>query len=111
MADYICKKGDTGIPVAATLSDENGVVNLTGYTVTVNMRKVGSTENTITGGACSIVSAPAGTVTYTFAAGDVDETGLYNLEFVATSGANIIHFPRAAGQAAFKTVEIVDALD
>ena len=81
MADLTVKQHDTWPPVRATLSDASGPIDLTGATQ-IKLILKGATV-TITGN-CTVVSAPAGTVSYTWAAGDTAVAGDYQGEFEIT---------------------------
>lgn len=98
MPDFVTKVGDTRIDFAFTLSDENGAFDLTGHTVTLNMRNEDTKASVISGGACSVVSAAAGTGTYTWQAADVATAGNYEVEIIATrdSDSAEVRFPRSA---------------
>lgn len=68
---------DTLLPIlTATLSDANGVINLTGMTVRFQMRLPGSSTLKVDAVA-TIVSAVGGQVSYTWVGTDTDTTGLY----------------------------------
>jgi hypothetical protein len=95
MAEFVTKEGDTGVPLVATLSDANGVIDLSAYTgVTFSMGLSGQ-ANKVENADCDITDAAAGEVTYTWQAADVDTPGVYDGEFLATTGGGAtIRFPR-----------------
>ena len=79
--------GDTHRPISVTwLDDLMAPVNLTGATLTVRFGGV-ATSATFTGtGTFSVLSAVAGTFTYTLSSADVAAPGTWRLQFVATFG-------------------------
>lgn len=90
--DLFMKQGDLLPELTATLEDALGVVNLTGASVVFTMRPVGSTTPKVNGSA-SIISAPDGTVKYTWSGTDTDTVGDYHGEFEATFGIKKMTFP------------------
>jgi hypothetical protein len=94
MADVVMKTGDTATVLTSTLRDGNGVVvNLTGATVKLNMRKAGSRLVKVSA-AGTVVTPLLGAVSYTWVAADVDEPGLFNAEWEVTfSGGAKETFP------------------
>lgn len=74
-------KGDTSPDLTGTCSTElNGVVtvaNITGATLALHIKKPSGTVLTKVG---TIVSGVAGTWSYTWVAGDLDEAGVYEVE-------------------------------
>ncbi len=94
MADVVMKTGDTATVLTSTLRDGNGVVvNLTGASVKLNMRKAGSRLAKVSA-AGTIVTPLLGAVSYTWIAADVDEPGLFHAEWEVTfSGGAKETFP------------------
>lgn len=85
-------KGMTGLPLTATLTNEDGsAIVLTGCTVTVKITRKATGAVKVAAGACTIVSALAGQVSYAWQASDVDTVGLYDVQFTVTlpSGTGI----------------------
>jgi hypothetical protein len=82
---------DIGAVITATILDDVGAVDLTGATVTL-LLKSGSTYIART---ASIVSAVAGTVTYTTVAGDLPFPATWSLQWRAVwpSGADLFFPP------------------
>jgi hypothetical protein len=96
------KRGDLLPALAATLSNEAGVFNLTGATVDVLWRPAATgldaiegTESTATAQrrTAAVVSEVAGTVSYAWVAGDTDTAGTFDLEFEITVGGKTLSFP------------------
>lgn len=104
MADFTIKRGDNVPILEATLSDQDGPINLTGATVKLIMKGKGTASGTTISGTCVIVSAAAGTVSYSWLTGNTDVVGSYDLEFQITySGGGIETVPNDG----YKSVEIV----
>lgn len=85
--------GQTDVPVKGTVKagGGTGVIDLSGYQVTFSMRPV-------EGGALKVTDQPAsgsadGTVTYSFAAVDVDTAGRYLGQFTATKDGRSLYIP------------------
>lgn len=88
MNSFVIRKGDRLPALTATLTDSAGTaVNLTGGTVKLTMRILGGTTNKIDNASVTVVSATAGTVSYAWAAADVNTTGLYHAEFEFTNAS------------------------
>jgi hypothetical protein len=81
MADLTIKRGDTWPPLAATLTDEEGPIDLTtATTITLILKSQGQSPVTIEG-VCDVVSAAAGTVKYEWEASDTNAVNTYDAEF------------------------------
>ena len=73
--------------------NDNNVVDLTGLTITLKVREVGSTTTFLTE-VCTIDSAILGTCYYTIKEGDFDTAGFYEYELEAEdSGVKLITAP------------------
>jgi len=81
MADFTIKQHDTWPALRATLTDQDGPINLTTATAIKLIMK--GTAVTVTGN-CTVTDAPNGIVTYTWATGDLNTADTYNLEFEIT---------------------------
>jgi hypothetical protein len=81
--------GDIGAVITATITDDNGAVDLTGAVVTLLLKK-GSTYIAKT---ASVVSAAAGTVTYTTVSGDLPTPGDWSLQWRAVWAGSTLYFP------------------
>jgi len=94
--------------ITATLSDANGVFNLTGYTVEFTGRRQGG--DTTIGGAAVVVSASDGTVRYEWDANDTATPGTYlcSWKVTRTSGSLPMYFP--SPQTGYITVVIAELL-
>jgi len=84
--------GDSGYNLSFTLQNSDGTAfNLTGATVTIKMQLVG--YDTVTTGTLTVVSAPAGTCTYTVASTDFPADGNYNVQIdCAFTGGALVTF-------------------
>lgn len=90
MNSFLIRKNDRLPALTATLTDSAGAaVNLTGGTVRLNMVTVGGTTRKVDNASVTVVSATAGTVSYSWAAADVDSTGLYFAEFEFTNASSL----------------------
>ena len=107
MADFSLKQNDTWPPLNATLTDANGPIDLTAATgVKLILAPTGGGA-TIVNAACTIVSAVAGTVRYTWTTGDTTTIGTFKGEFEITwTGGKIGTVPNEG----YFTVEILDDL-
>jgi hypothetical protein len=69
---------DNLLPILTdTITTDGAAVNLTGSTVTFSMRRSDSAALKVSAQAAAVVTAASGTVSYTWAAGDVDTVGDY----------------------------------
>lgn len=79
--DFSIKQHDTWPPLQATLTDQDGPINLTNATA-VRLIMKGSTV-TVTGG-CTVVDPVNGVVSYAWAVGDLAVADNYQVEFEIT---------------------------
>lgn len=111
MSNIEYKTGDVD-DIGAILSENGTGIDLEGYTVEFVMKhtsgnrvivpcSLGSTVN-----GTDILSS-AGGVTINFSAESTSVSGVYNAEFVATIGENVIHIPSGSN---YISVTIWDAL-
>ncbi len=90
------RQGDTLPILLCQLFESVAVpVVLTDFTVTLNMRNQLNKLAVISLGACNIVNALTGIVSYAWQAGDTDVAGNFECEFVATSSDGVETFPNA----------------
>ena len=94
MAKTRMKQNDTAPPFTATLKDGLGAVtNLTGATLKFLMRNR-RTKAVKVNAVATVVSAALGTVSYAWAATDLDTVGVYDVEIEVTfSDATVETFP------------------
>lgn len=92
MSDFQLPKGALLPLLTATLSDENGAINLTGATVKFQMRLPGSSTLKVDANA-TVVSAALGQVSYTWVAADTDTIGIYVGWFLITFAAKNLYAP------------------
>jgi len=79
------KKGDDADPYKATLEDVDGAVDLTGVSqVRFYMRNAATGNKKINGKQMTVTDSANGKVKYEWDSEDVDETGLFEAEIVAT---------------------------
>lgn len=91
------KRNDTFPPVAATLTDSNGAINLSAAT-NVQIILKGTSGSPIVG-ICSIVNAAAGQVQYTWTIGDTAVADIYSVEFeINWAAGGVQTVPNAAAQ-------------
>ena len=95
--------GDTRKPLSVTMKQKNAagvstVVDLTGLAtpqfMMVNAAD-GTTKIAATTTGVTVESAAAGTVSYLFSAGGVDEAGVFWGTFIVTESSRTDHIPRA----------------
>lgn len=94
MADLTIKTFDTYPPLVATLTDQNGPIDLTEATSVVVVLK-GQSGATITG-QCTITDAAQGVVSYQWEDGDTDNADTYQVEWMITWPSGIQKVPNAA---------------
>ncbi len=92
--DDVARKAGDLYPITATLRANGAAKDLTAATVAITMVDTLTRAARTTLQACAIVSAPAGTVSYTPIAGDVSE-GVLDVEFKVTQAGVTYHFPSA----------------
>lgn len=108
-ASYTIKTFSTYPPLPATLSDADGVIDLT-TAVSVTLFLKGSKGGVITGN-CDVAEDPTlGQVTYSWQPGDTDIADIYEVEFKITwNEGGDERVPNAAANN--PTIEIDDSLD
>jgi hypothetical protein len=89
------KRGDLD-PITATLRDNGVVANLAGATITVTITDSVTRIPIVFDGACTIVSAPNGTVSFQPTAPQMDVEGLFDVEFKQVIAGVPSHFPSAS---------------
>jgi hypothetical protein len=76
-------QGQTHVLLSLTWKDDTGTaIDLSGATITARIQPLHGTGGASTG-AITVVSAPAGTLTYKFATTEVATTGTYQIQFKA----------------------------
>lgn len=86
MATFYIKQDNTSPGIQTTLTDPTGAaVDLSGKTVTIRVKKLGSTSYAVNT-AATIVTAASGTVSYTFSAAQVAVPGVYRVEWIVNEG-------------------------
>lgn len=88
------KVGDTLPNLRVKLLDGGDPFNLSGYTVTIRMKKAEADSASIDSTA-SIVDESRGIVTYDWSSGDTDTSGTYIMEFIADDGTDTMTFPNS----------------
>jgi hypothetical protein len=99
--DLIVKRFDTYPPLKATLTDSNGVIDLTSAsTVKLIMKSQTVSPPALVTGYCTILSPPsAGQVVYDWASMDLSVADTYQAEFeIAWSGGGIQTVPNAEAE-------------
>lgn len=92
MSDFQLPKGALLPLLTATISDENGPINLTGTTAKFQMRLPGSSTLKVDA-AATVVTPAAGLVSYTWLAADTDTIGIYIGWFLVTFTAKNLYAP------------------
>lgn len=109
MNDFYIKRGDRLPVIRATLSDANGVVDLS--TGTVKFIYKPQYSGSAVERSATILSGPSGLIQYSWVSGDVTgdgSVGVYYGEFKATlADDKVIHFPNAG----YFSFEIIDSLN
>lgn len=82
MAHFV---GDIGTVFRARITDENGIVNLTGATVTFNWE---APDGTLDTHSASLTSASKGLADYTVTSGDLDQSGTWRFQAKVELGGN-----------------------
>lgn len=96
MADLTIKQNDTWPPLEATLSDQDGPVNLTTASTILLLLKPALTPLTIFQGVCEVVSAVDGKIRYVWDEPDTAIADTYAGEFEVTwTDSTITTFPNA----------------
>lgn len=103
-SDLTLKQHDTWPPLRATLSDTSGPIDLTDVTQVKLIMK--SDAFTITG-ICTVTDAPNGRVSYTWASGDLANTGTYNAEFEITWPGSKVETVPSGG---YLTIDVIGDL-
>jgi hypothetical protein len=86
MADIYIPKGDKGFNINFTIRDSDGVVyDLSTYTVTLKVWKVGQPGTTLLSGACVLDGGgTTGQCHYVVASGSFDSVGIFKAELELT---------------------------
>ena len=94
MTDVTIYKGNFGEVITWTLYQYDGVTpfNLNNYAVTFKVWKASDSSHPIVSAAATIISAPAGTVSYTTQAADFTQVGTYVAAFTATANGVSVTF-------------------
>jgi hypothetical protein len=74
----VLKQNDTFPPVEATLTDEDGPINLTEAT---SVKFIAKSATHVIEGNCTIIKATEGVVTYLWASKDTENPGVYRVEY------------------------------
>ena len=83
--DLTIPQNDYGFYLNFTITDSDGAAfNLTGYTASFKMWLANNPDDLIVDGACSIISAAAGTCRYLAVDGDFDTINNYRAEIELT---------------------------
>lgn len=87
------KSGDDYPALRAKLYDREDPFNLTGYDVTVTIRRTDSDSPVVSSQTATVESATRGIVEYDWNSSETSDSGTYLVEFVADDGNNIVSFP------------------
>ena len=108
MADFTIGQGDRKPDLTATLLENGAAINLASASgVTLKALKADGT--TAITGACTITSAAAGKVTYSFAASDTDSPGDYRCAFIIDWGSSVYQTVPVARTAQLRVVSTFTA--
>lgn len=88
MADFTIGQGDRKPDLTATLMENGQAINLASASG-VTLRATQADGTTGFTGSCTLTSAAAGKVTYSFAANDTDTPGDYRLAFIIDWGSSV----------------------
>jgi hypothetical protein len=98
--EYILKRGEVGTLLEFTLEDDNGPVNLNGWTVTATARNRRGGDVAINDAACTLApdqpNTGKGKGSYEFDTASADiPVGQYDLEFKGVApGGRVSYFPK-----------------
>jgi hypothetical protein len=85
MSDLVIKRGDYGFNLTGTVSNDDGtVLNLTDYTVSLQVWEEGRWRQPIVQGTCVVTSSTEGQWRYTVGTTDFLTVGTYNAAIRAT---------------------------
>ena len=102
------KKGDTADPYTAVLEDDNGPVDITGYSqVRFFMKNVETGNKKIQGAQMNVVNPSEGKVRYEWSDQDVDTVGTFEAEVVVTFVDGDETFPSEG----FKSISINEDIE
>lgn len=105
MSTITVKRSDVGVVFTDTLTANDVAVNLTTATVLFVLRH---SSGTVTSRTASVVSAAAGTVSYTTVTNDLSAAGKYRQEWQATFGDGRVYTFPSDG---WNTVNVIDDLN
>ena len=86
------KAGDTKPSLRVKLTEDGDAFNLTDYDVTM-LAKLANGDTLTVNASATVESPTRGIVVYEWSAGETDEPGTYEVEFVADDGTDEITFP------------------
>lgn len=96
MATMLIREDDDSPTLTSTLTDSAGtVINLTGATVTLRAKRIGSTVRIIDDESVTVSNATGGAVQYQLSTTETATHGVYRLEWDVThSGGRVETFPK-----------------
>lgn len=106
--DFEIKSGDRAPTITSQLTDGGGPLNLTGTTVTFQMRSVSGGALAVSAAATIVGDPLNGIVQYEWQVGDTDTPGLYHFEWVVVFATGE---PQSFPTEGFLTLEIGPDLD